>query len=143
MNTHLNTASERAGFSSYSQIDDTMGASMRKSIVAHADSLSVIETLTNALRDCLRFVEHLPNNREIKEIIAVALSPEPAVGELFVYKNKEYKVVNVDKNRLIQFNEIWHPAIEYVCYPDIGKTFYRALPDFNDKFRRVIHAKNR
>jgi hypothetical protein len=63
----------------------------------------------------------------------------PFAGKVYTYKSKDYFVIKLDESRLMQFEDEWHPAVEYRCEPDIGKTFFRALPDFRAKF--VVKAQ--
>lgn len=60
--------------------------------------------------------------------------PDPLVGKAYTYKGKDYFVTGLDEKRLMQFEDEWHPAVEYRCEPDNGLIFYRALPDFRAKF---------
>lgn len=55
-----------------------------------------------------------------------------------MYKDCVYKVLNVKADVLIQDPlGSWVPTVFYESEPDIGKTFVRAITDFNHKFRRV------
>lgn len=58
----------------------------------------------------------------------------PIVHGIYVYKGKRYRVTGLDPDHLIQFEDEWHPAVSYVCEPENGKTFSRAMPDFRAKF---------
>lgn len=58
----------------------------------------------------------------------------PISNGLYAYKGKLYRVLGFSADHLIQFEEEWHPTVNYVCEPDVGKSFSRALPDFRAKF---------
>lgn len=58
----------------------------------------------------------------------------PIAQGIYVYKDNRYRVTGFDPDHLIQFEDEWHPAVSYVCEPENGKSFSRALPDFRAKF---------
>jgi hypothetical protein len=58
----------------------------------------------------------------------------PINNGLYAYKGKIYRVTGYSVDHLIQFEDEWHPTVDYVCEPDVGKSFSRALPDFRAKF---------
>lgn len=68
--------------------------------------------------------------------------PDPVAGDIYTYKGVEYLVMGVHETTKIQYEDEWHPTINYRLLENHAvDTFVRALPEFIKKFVKPVLAE--
>ena len=80
------------------------------------------------------------DDQSVRLLIYAAPEEHPDIPErsLWVYKDKQYLVEEVNSKKLIQYGDEWYPSVSYTCYPQTDLSFSRSVPEFIEKFLPVI-----